>query len=302
MSNFEITSRSARRGACAALFATAFLACGGDGTAPAANGGAGGTTNSTGGSGGSTTPIGTGGTTTGSGGSGGSTAPDKLDVIDDFEEDDDAIAETNGRSGRWSSYDDASGGEISSFANVSIPGGRDSSTMGTEIAGKGLMSWGGAFEFSLNDGSSGRNTYDVSPYLGISFWARASDTSAVNAFQLLMKDKNTDPAGGLCMGTGKTSCYDNWAKNITLTKQWRYFRVLWKDFKQGGFGYAPANNKPDLANVFGFSFQVGANSGKAFDFWIDDVAFIQDPATNAVGAPTNGAIASPMGGNPDGGK
>ena len=80
-------------------------------------------------------------------------------------------------------------------------------------------------------------------------------------------DKQTDMAGGVCT----TGCNDDFGADIALAADWQQFTIDFATATQLGWSgtMLPAI---DPTGLFAIHFQAGPGT---FDFWIDDVAFVQ---------------------------
>ncbi|WP_155799085.1 hypothetical protein [Sorangium cellulosum] len=265
---------------------------GGGGSATQGSGGA---TASSGG-GGATTGSGTGGATTGSGGGGsgdggaGETAtggggagpcevlevmPGELldgSMIDDMEDGDLSILpgeKENPRAGIWFMDNDPSpegirepDNEADLMSTVDPPRG-DSHVAVHTGANDGFREYGASVAFFLyNDGFG-----DASEYRGITFWARAEESSA-RRMKVMFIDRQTRDTGGIC-DVEADGCYDHFHRHVLLADDWKHFKIPVECLKQGGFG--DQFEAPAMDQLWGFYFSFDA--GQAFDIWIDDVAF-----------------------------
>ena len=131
------------------------------------------------------------------------------ELIDNMEDNNNAIPLTKGRSGTWSvSHDDSPGG-------VQTP---DNPFTMTAITGRGATSlkagvhcrpWfrrmGAELLVQLNQkGTSAKAPYDASAYAGISFWAKVS-AAHLATVRVRIPDVNSDPAGAVCAAPAATT-------------------------------------------------------------------------------------------------
>jgi hypothetical protein len=215
---------------------------------------------------------GTGGTPPTDGTSGGP----KQEMIDDMDDGDGSILMAGGRVGAWYTYNDASPAGMQTPL-VMTPftmhaGGRDGNGYAAATSGSGFTVWGAGMGFNLKDPGDGNNgsakvTYDASAYSGIAFWAKAG-AGSTTALRVNVSDKNTDPAGGVCMPAEK--CNDHFGKDIHLTEAWAFYTMNFGDLLQLGWGQASPALDP--AHLYAVQFQVA--KGVTFDVWLDDVAFL----------------------------
>ena len=241
-----------------------------DSAATANSQGGGNTSSSSGGTGGdSSTSDSTGGTptttegTTGSGATGGSggtgTAVADPLLIDDLEDGDGKLDPNY--SGYWyfamDTDDPDAGGEITAPEDTDTPRGvttmpaRESSTRAMHAAGT-WTGWGAALGFSFSQPDT--VPIDGSVFKGISFYARASGTTTVR------------------LEVATEATFDNsnhlWAE-LSLTSAWGHQEVLWTDLEAPDWD-PDAPWEPETMLKVQFHFD---NSD--FDFWIDDVRFIE---------------------------
>lgn len=107
---------------------------------------------------------------------------------------------------------------------------------------------------------------DLSPYVGLAFWARLTSASGrlivalgQNSQGSLLPSKSTDPP--------------IFAQSIAVSDQWERFILLFDDFREGVIGPASSGRVPSAAAVSTIDFVVGLN-GEPFDLWIDDLALL----------------------------
>jgi hypothetical protein len=197
-------------------------------------------------------------------------------MIDDMEDGDGSILPAGGRVGAWYTYNDATPTgmqkPLAMSPFVMTPGGRTATGYAAETSGSGFTVWGAGMGFNLDDPGDGMNgsakvTYNASAYSGIAFWAKAG-AGAAPALRVNVSDKNTDPAGGVCMPADK--CNDHFGKDIRLTEEWALYTMNFADLLQLGWGQPSA--ALDVAHLYAVQFQVA--KGVTFDVWLDDVAFL----------------------------
>lgn len=206
-----------------------------------------------------------------------------LALIDDLEDGNAVIAEFEERQGQWSAYNDATSGATQTPAagKAVTPeaGGANGSQFALHTSGSGFSEWGAGIQLDFKNsgsGASSREPFDASHYAGISFYAKGSGSPRVE----LATPATTDSAGG---GSCTESCFDTHGKSITLGADWALFTIPFDDLVQEGWG-AEAAFSP--AELLGLAFKVSgsADAPADFDFWIDDVRFV-DEAGNPGGTP-----------------
>lgn len=212
--------------------------------------------------------------------SGGPDGPDPdapSDLIDDLEDGDDAIAETNGRLGGWYTFHDgsATGNQIPPETGFTpTAGGADGSAFAAGTSGSGFTVWGAGMGFDLNNpaavGLAGpRGAYDASRYRSVAFKARGnvSVRVAVETLGVTPTDR-----GGTCTPstTEGMECEDLHGTRIPLTTEWVDYEVELASLRQGGWGKAVPFAAAEVTAVL---FQ--ADQDLMFDFAVDDVRFYE---------------------------
>ncbi len=185
-------------------------------------------------------------------------------LIDDLEDGDDLIRETEGRSGWWAMVNDGSRRETQNPRdNASLPtaDGAQGSNWSARTWGSGFTSWGAGLQVYLNEDNRVACPYDGSLYLGISFYAKGVGTVRVSVA--------TSPAveidGG---GTCEIDCYDYYSTTLDLTDLWVLYEIRWSDLEQLGLGEPFAFSPTEIQYI---SFEFGA--GVDFDLYVDDLSF-----------------------------
>ncbi|WP_437708633.1 hypothetical protein WMF45_30715 [Sorangium sp. So ce448] len=272
------------------LAVAAFAACGGDDGGGGGSGGAGGA-----GSAGSTTSAGTVDptTTTASTGTtdtstastaastsastGAGAGPQTIEMIDDMEDNDNAILADGGRVGYWYTFNDATEGAMQTpppdpegtgaepFTMTALEPARAQSMYAARSWGEGFTEWGAGFGFDLNSPEGVKASYDASAYTGITFWAKLGAGSGTSA-TVMISDPGTDPAGGAC----SDKC-DAWQKTFAATEEWQQFTIPFAELKQGGWGDPAGTEQIDAAKLYSLQFQIG--KAPKFDLYIDDLGF-----------------------------
>jgi hypothetical protein len=204
-----------------------------------------------------------------------------LDMIDDMEDGDLSIRQANGRVGAWQAFNDgtATGTEQSAMTAMDPPRviagtegtGTTMSLHGYHVAGGGYSGWGAGWMVDFNTASGTREPYDASNYAGIVFWGKSDGPPTM--VKVALPDVGSDPSGGLCdpndNRVGGKGCYDDFAVNIVLDKQWRRYEIAFASVATGNWGLRHAF---DTQHVYGIKFAVTPSYAK-FDSWVDDVAF-----------------------------
>lgn len=134
-------------------------------------------------------------------------------------------------------------------------------------------------------------TVDLGAYSGITFWAMA-DPAGTQTIRIQLGDRNNDPRGGLCDATDPTSlanCFNEFSSPLTLTNTFQRYTIDFSSLQQDQtWGYRADPDVPDLQHVYQVSFAVdlpacaqsstttcaGGPPSVSFDFWIDDLYFV----------------------------
>jgi len=135
-------------------------------------------------------------------------------------------------------------------------------------------------------------TVDLTPYAGITFWAMAA-SPGLQRVRVNLRDRNTDPRGGVCNAGNPTAdddCYNDFGTAVALTDTFTQYTVDFASLQQKPeWGFRPQPNVPDLQHVYSVTFQVdlpycpadaesmcagGQMQPYTFDFRIDDLYFV----------------------------
>jgi hypothetical protein len=228
--------------------------------APAGQGGT-----ATSGSGGSGSP----GAGEGSGGGSGATGDATLELVDDFETPDVYGLFEHGRKPLWYLMDDGTTGvqEPAPLLMSALPdddqGAPAGSTAALSVACSGYSLWGSGVGIDLLNVST-KKPYDLSPYEGISFWAKVPGEYRI--VRVNVPDVGTDPSGELCAD----DCNDHFGETVVLTDEWRRYEVKFGDLTQMGWGTPRDAFAHD--QVYSIHFQIAA--AQEVELWLDDLALI----------------------------
>lgn len=194
-------------------------------------------------------------------------------MIDDCEDANNQVKVQKGRNGYWYTFVDKVGSTISPPTNhtfIMSKGGVNGSAIAARFLGKISASGDPLYAgmgFNLTDP---KGQFDASAFTGISFYAKTGSGS-VKAVRLKIPDANTDPDGKVC-----TECFNDFGADLTLTDQWKQYRILFSDMTQmEGWG-APHPKSIDKSKLYALQFQVNS-PGADYDVWVDDVAFLGCP-------------------------
>jgi hypothetical protein len=199
---------------------------------------------------------------------GASTVGAAENMIDDFQDDDEAILEQQGRKGAWYVANDGMGMQWPRVDQPLLPSvlspARGSSTRALHTFGGPFPSWALIGTSLAMSGDRGAE-YNLSGFEGIRLWVRSGSTSSGTAtsVRLNLPTPGTN-AGGSC-----TVCNDHFGFDVPLTSQWVQVEVPFSSLEQQGYG-RPALASPELEHVT--SLQIGLGSDVAFDLWLDDIA------------------------------
>ncbi len=99
---------------------------------------------------------------------------------------------------------------------------------------------------------------DISSFVGLTFWAKASSGTSEYRFTALVPSQTPTDEGGDCT----SNCYRHPSKNLRLTSSWTQYSIAWTDLS----GPVPISN--DL--ILGFEWDT---RDAEVDLSIDEVAF-----------------------------
>lgn len=193
-------------------------------------------------------------------------------LIDDGDDGDNQTLVVGFRGGYWYTFAEGEDTSVWPVAGAKggtfemSPGGAEGTPFGARFKGQvglgdGIKLAGMGMNFLDPKGP-----YDASEYSGISFWAKAGPGSTKN-IRLKVPDIKTDPDGKKC-----SECFNDFGMNLTLTEEWKHYRISFKQLKQlPGWG-SPKAFSIDASTLFGIQIQVD-DKGKPFDIWMDQLRF-----------------------------
>jgi hypothetical protein len=189
-------------------------------------------------------------------------------LIDDFEDGDERIAEVAGRSGSWYAGNDGKGMQTPASEQLLVPSllnpARGESRRAAHTFGGPFQTWGALVGTSLAGSGEQPAPYDLSHHSGIRLWVRSGASSPYAARQVRLNlPTPATNQGGAC-----TLCNDHFGADIPLTSKWAQVNVPFSSLKQAGYGM-PRLNSPDLKQVL--SLQLMFPKGVSFDLWVDDL-------------------------------
>jgi hypothetical protein len=212
-------------------------------------------------------------------------------MIDDMEDGEGSICESQGRSGHWWVDSDSTSEHLTPGKNVSFEptriadGSRGTSRYAAHFSGFGFTDYGAVMGLDLNAHGSGRDVLDATNMTGVKFWMR-SDVPVKVLFDI----PETEDArfGGWCSNTAAQNCFNHFAFQITApSPEWTEYEVPFAALRQLA-GSATWNPK----QLLGIQFSVGP--GAPFEVWVDDIRFYYECKT-ALCLPTCADPAFPQG-------
>ncbi len=134
-------------------------------------------------------------------------------------------------------------------------------------------------------------TVDLTAYRGISFWGMASPGAGTGRVYLNVVDNQTDPRGEFCVPdpTSALGCNTVSRFPVDLTSTFTQYTVDFSQLRRDvGWSYHATPDVLDLEKVYSLWFQVENPGGNCpppsvcagqppsltFDFWIDDLYFV----------------------------
>jgi hypothetical protein len=189
-------------------------------------------------------------------------------LIDDFEDENTQISAIAGRNGYWWTKHDDKGSTIG--PDPFIPS-EDASSSGLALRATGKTAvgapqeaWGAGFGINLLTRQDA--VYDASKYVGVSFKAKVGEGST-RQVRFAIGDVNTHPNAGVCK-----VCWNHFSKDVTVTKQWKEYRVLFSEVQpQAGWG-DPRPAALTTSKLVSMDWTI--TGGQVYDLWIDDIQFL----------------------------
>jgi len=118
--------------------------------------------------------------------------------------------------------------------------------------------------------------YDLTPFIGITFWAMATPGSDFALrLKLPMRAETRVEDGGSCVQSSTMNCSDDWGEQFTLPANgnWKQVTVRFTDvgFRQEGWGALFDWNPADVTSI-----QIqSVDKAETYDFWIDDISLLR---------------------------
>jgi hypothetical protein len=189
-------------------------------------------------------------------------------ALDDLEDNNNQITKTNGRDGYWWSAADPKGSKID--MQIAEPGFGGSELAvhitGATVPGKAEdKAWG--VLLGMNFVGEDVLLYDASKYAGIAFKAKIGSPDSARAVRLKIADVNTHEKGGICK-----TCWNHFGKDLTLTPEWKEYRVTFSGAEQEAGWGDPRPQAVTPSKLVGLNWGIGP--GNKYDIWIDDVTFL----------------------------
>lgn len=224
--------------------------------------------------------AGTGGTSVGGGGGSAGNSPTagsagmvgggNENLLDNFEDNDLTLYQSDGRGGVWYLFDDGTAGKAGPAPLACTPLTAAPESLGSyalNITAEKFTLWGSGLGVDFRPG---RLAYDASKFTGIRFWAKVGATK--NKFhRVQIADSSTDPLGMKCKGTADaTKCGNHLGANLELTTAWAQYSLEFADLEQiPGWGL-PATVL-DKSAIYGL--EVTAKANVTVDLWLDQIEF-----------------------------
>ena len=211
-----------------------------------------------------------------------------------------------GTTASWFGFGDMTPGATQAIALQPIPDGRCGSTTALVLEAHGYDDWGAGF----GEYQTAMAPADASAYEGVSLWARVGD-GASTGFLMTINDRNTDPAGLVCVEPAPTDvvdgaytyneagmvvpvggelpapedCGNGFARVVSVTRSWHLYLLPFESFQQ----QAQPNRQPtgiDRSALYQFAINIPKDS--AVELWLDDLGLYRRLSTGPAPAAPNG--------------
>jgi hypothetical protein len=189
-------------------------------------------------------------------------------LIDDLEDGNQQVLVALGRGGYWWLHHDPNGSTLLPEKFAPEDGGAGGSKKAVHVHGV-TSSENGAYGSSVGLNLAENGLYDGSPYVGLSFKAKAG-ASASQKVRLKIGDVNTHGQLGTC-----ASCWNHFGKDLELTPEWKEYKVLFSELKQADGWGTPRPPTLTPAQLASIDWTIGP--GQTFDLWLDDITFMGCP-------------------------
>jgi hypothetical protein len=187
-------------------------------------------------------------------------------LIDDLEDGNTQTAHQSGRGGYWWKSADPNGSAFEPDELRIVDGGPEHPGKVIHVSGN-TSSASGAWGALFGANFTAEKSYDASRYVGISFRAKVGKDSSPS-IRFKMGDINTHPDLGVC-----TSCWNHFGQDISLTSEWKLYKVLFTAARQEPYWGSPRPDSITSSALYSFDFSI--KPGQKFDIWVDDIQFLQ---------------------------
>ena len=192
-----------------------------------------------------------------------------VSIVDDMEDGSALqIPAIGGRTGNWITFTDGSAGTATlAFPTTTYPQG---GTRSLRFYGGGFSVFGAGAEVNLHGGATTYYDVKTAGFNGLQFWARAAAPNT--AFRVNFPDSHSDPLGAACSSTAgcpTNCCYDHFGIDMTLSTEWKLYRIRFDQLYRVNFNGPAAVFDPTKIYHVDFRTFLGT-----FDVYLDDVAFI----------------------------
>jgi hypothetical protein len=180
-------------------------------------------------------------------------------VLDDFEDGNEGLYQTESRNGYWALFEDAGWDGHGPFLKPEArPQATESNRLALHAAGGRLHDWGASLQVRF-----GPACYDVSAYRGIAFSALGPGRLRVGVGEV-----RVIPArwGGTCTH----DCHDLCARSVELGNRWKSYEIRWDELRRE----SDPKLELDSTRVQTLSF-LWQPPDTPYDVWIDDVRFLR---------------------------
>lgn len=189
-------------------------------------------------------------------------------LVDDFEDENGQLSQLGGRDGYWWTKNDGKGSTVGPDPFIPSEGGADGSGLALRAMGKtaigGPETWGAGFGVNMLSRKDG--AYDASKYVGISFKAKVGEGST-RQVRFSIGDANTHPDSGICK-----VCWNHFGKDLTVTPQWKEYRVLFSELQQQAGWGDPRPTALSPSKLVAIDWAI--TGGQTYDLWVDDIQFL----------------------------
>ncbi len=192
-------------------------------------------------------------------------------LIDDFEDSNIALKETDGRTGIWETFDDSS---LTGVYSTRYPMGAGHQGVGWCTDVSGYAQWGANLVASMADPKCG---YDASVYKGVCFWAKGKVTAGGPLiFAIGTNDTVPTTSGGKCKSA--TSCNSHYELKLSgdnaLTDSYKQYCVEWSKLALPSIAMPKPLDPSGIVQVE-WKFPAGAGVSTDGTICVDDITFMK---------------------------